>query len=891
MRFLLALFLLGWLPLTMGANLVLNGGFEEDNDRDGVPDFWSTAGAPTIKQAIYTDTGKNGIGKSGKLSCWEFGDGTPASHAMICQVGTVGVVKGKWYRLSFWAKGKDIRTGLVRVALVDTRIWNDVGLQDSFFPTTNWQKFEFYFQANNTLQARDSRLQIWFNSTGMLWLDDVELVEIPSLNPQRYPQIPVEGVKNLLPNSSFECGTSGWGSYSPDIFWWEGNVFQFIGEIDSTTAVHGKSSLKLSASLAKKLTFYFDYFDPVRQQVKSLLVANQGWIPVQPGETYTLSTYLKSSQPQIEGILFVKQSDGRSLRKNYKLTSQWQRYSFTFSPQSDFIWIGVGFTIPNENDTCIWVDAVQLEKGEKPTEYKPRREVEIGLSTNKPGNIFITESDKPILSLLLNAFADKGEKGNIEKVKKAKAKIIVSDFQDKEVFNQIINLEVQPGKGIKKLLNFPLGKLGFYRIKLQSDDYVQTLRCAIIRPFKYKDSRWGMNHAYPWQFLLRLAHQAGILWWRDWSVQWRIVQPNQNKEFDFTESDAQIKRVVEENGKVLVLFPFPSAEWSSSGDIEEIRRKEPVEYRQKEMLLACKPRYEEAFVKYIKESVRHYRNFINAYHIFNEPLFTSYSLPASLGYTIDDYLDLLGKAYKTIKENQPDAIVVGGIGTWADSQWTHQFVEKGGLQWVDALDLHLYGGGSPEGICESLLWLKRKMAELKQIRPIWLTELGCYADDDPPVLPFRTFFGDSAMRSSLHPDELSATIWLVKFATIFFSQGGEKIFLHAGICGEINGIDAGSVFFEFGGTPRKLYPAISAMANFIPPDAKFVREEEKGGIKIYWFIAKERLIGVAWSPDGNTHKLKSEAGFKFFDIMGNPISTKTIELGEIPVYIIKEEKK
>jgi hypothetical protein len=77
---------------------------------------------------------------------------------------------------------------LVRVALVNTRIWDDVGLQDVFHPTNRWQKYEFYFQSTSDLRAEDSRLQIWFNSTGTLWLDDVELREIPSFSPQRLPK-------------------------------------------------------------------------------------------------------------------------------------------------------------------------------------------------------------------------------------------------------------------------------------------------------------------------------------------------------------------------------------------------------------------------------------------------------------------------------------------------------------------------------------------------------------------------------------------------------------------------------------------------------------------------------------------------------------------------------
>ena len=1017
-------------------NLVPNGDFELDENGDGIPDFWTFAGASHVKQQLVRDVGRDGKGFSGKLICTEFGNGTPASHAMICQVGTISVQRGRWYRLSLWAKAEGIRAGLVRVALVNTRVWSDVGLHDVFAPTGNWQRYEFFFQATNDLPAKESRLQIWFNSTGTLWLDDVELVEIPALSPKRLPQIPTEGVVNFLPNSSFECGTAGWGSYAPDLRWWMGNVFRLIGELDNKTAVHGKHSLRIVLDERNLPTFYFDWFDPIRQPIRSLVVANHGWISVNRGQPYTLSAFMKADRKGVVGILFVRQSDGRNLRKDFPLTTEWQRYTFTFTPQADFVWVGAGLdltaskevrsearseaecrqernggrfavrhetkwsaVIPSERHSAnaswlttngkatVWLDAVQLERGNQPSEYRPRRPVELTASTDILGNIFVTESSKPMIQLKLRAFADEGVRSEARSEAecrqernggrfvvrhetkwsavipserhsadaswlttsnerhsanalwlttnggrfvvrhetkwsavipserhsadaswlttsnerhsanaswlttsvKTTATIVVRDFFDAEVLRQTVKLDIPVGSSVTKTVNLPVGKFGFYRIQVLTPDranFCLPLRCAVIKPYRGKDSRWGMNHAYPWQFLLRLAHQAGILWWRDWSVQWRTVQPKPEATFDFSETDIQIDRVLKEGGKALVLFPFPSAEWSTSGDPAQIEKVQPLAYRRQVMLLACRPKDEQAFARYIAESVRHYRNRVTAYHIFNEPLYTFYSLPASLGHTLDDYIRLLKIAYNAIKAEQPDAIVVGGIGIWADNRWTREFVENGGLKYADVLDLHLYSGGNPEGLCEPLRKLWERMKQRGEAKPIWLTELGCYADDDPPIEPLRIFFGDAAMRSAFHSSERAAAEWLVKFATLFFANGGAKIFLHAGTCGEINGTDTGSVFFEYGGTPRKIYPAIAAMANLLPPEAKFERAESLSeGVKVYWFKDKQRRIGIAWAIDDRSHQVALPPNTIALDIMGNPIAGKKITVGETPTYL------
>ena len=98
----------------------------------------------------------------------------------------------------------------------------------------------------------------------------------------------------------------------------------------------------------------------------------------------------------------------------------------------------------------------------------------------------------------------------------------------------------------------------------------KTVRCAVIEPSTERDSLFGMNHAFSWEFLLRLSHDAGIRWWRDWSVKWHTIQP-QPGEFDFRVPDAQIERVLDAQGQVLVLLPFPSAPWATKPDMEKVK--------------------------------------------------------------------------------------------------------------------------------------------------------------------------------------------------------------------------------------------------------------------------------------------------------------------------------
>ena len=220
---------------------------------------------------------------------------------------------------------------------------------------------------------------------------------------------------------------------------------------------------------------------------------------------------------------------------------------------------------------------------------------------------------------------------------------------------------------------------------------------------------------------------------------------------------------------------------------------------------------------YAAETVRHYRQFLksSSFHdsalplcvqILNEPVYTDYALPQQFGYSVDDYIALLRVAYQAMKNADPQVQIVGGISAGLKSAYTREFLEKGGLKWCDVVDLHIYDAARPASTYEEPFkaledWMKAHGVR----RPVWITEWGCYADDDPPNLPLSV--GDASMNRCRWPSERAATEHIVKFAAIGLAHGVEKIFFHAGTVGRINGPDAGGVLFEYGGAPARCMPA------------------------------------------------------------------------------------
>ncbi len=155
-------------------------------------------------------------------------------------------------------------------------------------------------------------------------------------------------IENLVPNSSFE-NTDAWTIAS--------TATGYSGEIVNTAAYLGLKSVKLTSTAATgKVNCYKT-------------------ITVEPGETYTLSAYLKTesivaSDAAISGafIQLGNRSEVYTGSTNTNIQSGWQRISCTYTAGASTTSVKIYLTLANATGTA-YFDCIQLEKAETASTY------------------------------------------------------------------------------------------------------------------------------------------------------------------------------------------------------------------------------------------------------------------------------------------------------------------------------------------------------------------------------------------------------------------------------------------------------------------------------------------------------------------------------------------
>ncbi len=737
------------------------------------------------------------------------------------------------------------------------------------------------------------------------------------------PSIAEVGAKNLLPNGSFECGNCGWSSIGR-MTGWGGDLCGLYGEIQAGGAWHGEHCLRVELGPGKTPVTCFAVYPAARVVQSRPLAGNVGWLRVEVGQEYTLSVYMRADREGVAARLaFYFGSDPALFpeimerSQEVVLSREWQRYCFTVTAERPDLFAAVGpdLSAGPEESATVWMDAVQVERGGAAGEFSLREEVEIGFASGRFGNLFAT-TDPAVLQVY--GFNGSGAEAVIA------VRAELTDYFDARLPDLSTIIKIPARKNIKTDMPLGIPGTGFYRVKLfweiGKNRHVEETTLAVTPRYAGKDSPFGINHAMTTPELCRSLQRAGVVWARDWSLDWNQVEREEGN-ISFAGSDAQIDRVLEYGMSVTSLLPpFASAIWASSApaDVEQYlpaNFAEPLDF----VKMGYAPKDPQKLYDFIYKTAEHYRSRVKVWEFYNEPVHTIYSLPSAntklpgANYTVADYVKLLKGAYRAMKSADPGCRVMGGISVGsleAIVAGARELVELGGLEALDIYAVHPYGhlAGSPEEFAPFFAKMNEVLVDQNgKGVPLWATEFGYYGADEKPLTPWiapRNYFSANVMRKS----EKEAADYSVRAAVIMLAHRVEKIFYHQGVEAQLNNncMTLECPFFGPLGTPRKVFVAQAVLADLLGPAPRLagvlkkperIGETLTGEVYGYAFQGGGKAVLVAWAPEINQNRWALELSGKsdtrpihVFNLAGGELANNSIDLGESPVYIVTREQ-
>ncbi|MBO4632704.1 MAG: hypothetical protein J5858_12340, partial [Lentisphaeria bacterium] len=207
-------------------------------------------------------------------------------------------------------------------------------------------------------------------------------------------ELPDSSRRNLLVNSSFERGITGYHSRHPGESFQEGKWSWIPFEIvKDASAPFGKHVLRFNT---KDNALNEDF----RQLRLGANITTHA--VVVPEGTYTISFYAKGEKGKSSEITFWVPNFHSGSHywiyypgacRSWTLTDQWKRYSYTIKvPRGRPLEININARLRSPGKGQVWLDAIQLEAGDKATAYEPVP-AEGRLVTSSPEN-FVSAKNK-----------------------------------------------------------------------------------------------------------------------------------------------------------------------------------------------------------------------------------------------------------------------------------------------------------------------------------------------------------------------------------------------------------------------------------------------------------------------------------------------------------------
>jgi hypothetical protein len=333
---------------------------------------------------------------------------------------------------------------------------------------------------------------------------------------------------NLFTNSSFEVG---------DYFWYFGETGPNAGGAPRDFILE-----PLSQKGTHRRAFKLDHSDSEAISIWS------HWIRLKPNQQYTYSVYYYKTcsgtlwlTPKVANADRVNGKDPSFTSGEWKMDKQntWSRMSVTFTTADDaYNWYTFVFAENYTGTACtVWVDDIQLNEGPVPDNYGPKAKVEIGITTEKRGNIFYTSDPFQVTLNLWNGSGSKQTKTvNYE----------VYDIYHNKVESGSFSKSIGETSYDSQNVTFPITSTGYYYLIawIAGDDVWTDSQLALVpvpqntSTIDY-DAIWG-THSHSSANHIEATQRLGLKWLRAMSTaqigRWALVEPSEGN-YSFAAGD------------------------------------------------------------------------------------------------------------------------------------------------------------------------------------------------------------------------------------------------------------------------------------------------------------------------------------------------------------------
>lgn len=316
------------------------------------------------------------------------------------------------------------------------------------------------------------------------------------------------------------------------------------------------------------------------------------------------------------------------------------------------------------------------------------------------------------------------------------ATVSITAEDGKTVFQAAERFHRDPAAAVEKAFTTTLGLCGVYQLALTVKDsggtevFARSVRFAVIAKLPPLAEIPDSSPAGFWSDTTRTT--LGFKWTRLWDANgcsWTSLEPRKGH-YHWSYLDATVADITARGSRALLCITGTPA-WASAMPKNDLADLPTVNADGYAVMpgagwggTASYPPTDLAdFENFLRQLFRRYKGVITAYECWNEPDTSHYKG------TPEQYVDMLKVMYRVLKEEDPTAILVGGVGS-GYPPWTAKIVELGAAEHMDVLAIHPYCMIDPvsdyrKGQLGKFIAFHRGVeAKLGRPLPIWGDELG-----------------------------------------------------------------------------------------------------------------------------------------------------------------------